>query len=67
MDNEKSAGRRGFLLGVLTAMGATTATVLAARTYETNKDGVIDSDASTGPILYQRTEETERYYKTLYT
>ena len=30
-------------------------------------EGATGSDTSKGPILYRRTEEAERYYKTLYT
>ena len=66
MENEKDSSRRGFLRGALVAAGATSATIMTAGT-AVGKAGKIASDKSTGPILYRRTEESERYYKTLYT
>ena len=65
MDNEKSSGRRGFLKGVLVAAGATSATVIAGKAFA-KSEGTVSSGNSKGPILYRRTEEAERYYKTLY-
>ena len=67
MGNEKSSGRRGFLLGALAGAGATSAIILTAGTAVVNSGGVTGSGTSTGPILYTRTKEAERYYKTLYT
>ena len=67
MVNEKDSDRRGFLKGVLVAAGATSATMLAAGKALAKSEGMIGSDTSKGPILYRRTEEAERYYKTLYT
>jgi hypothetical protein len=67
MENKKSSGRRGFLKGVLVAAGATSATMLTAGKALAKSEGMIGSDTSKGPILYRRTEEAERYYKTLYT
>jgi hypothetical protein len=66
MEKIKDSSRRGFLRGALVAAGATSATILTAGT-AVGKAGKIASDKSTGPILYRRTEESERYYKTLYT
>jgi hypothetical protein len=66
MENKNDQSRRGFLRGALVAAGATSATILTAGT-AVGKAGKIASDKSTGPILYRRTEESERYYKTLYT
>ena len=65
MENEKGSGRRGFLKGVLVAAGATSATILTGCP-TARAEGTIGSDTSKGPILYRRTEEAERYYKTLY-
>ena len=65
MDNEKGTGRRKFLKGVFAAAGATSATMIASKAFA-NADGIKSSDNSKGPILYQRTQEAERYYKTLY-
>ena len=66
MEKKYEQSRRGFLRGALVAAGATSATILTAGT-AVGKAGKIASDKSTGPILYRRTEESERYYKTLYT
>jgi len=65
MDDEKGTGRRKFLKGMFTAAGATSATVIAGKAFA-NSDGTKSSDNSKGPILYRRTQEAERYYKTLY-
>ena len=65
MDDEKSTGRRKFLKGIFAAAGATSATVIAGKAFA-NADGNDSSDNSKGPILYRRTREAERYYKTLY-
>ena len=67
MENEKGSDRRGFLKGLLVAAGATSATMLTASKALAKSEGAIGSDTSKGPILYRRTEEAERYYKTLYT
>ena len=67
MENEKDSGRRGFLKGVLVAAGATSATMLTSGNALAKAGGALGSDTSKGPILYRRTEEAERYYKTLYT
>ena len=67
MENEKGSDRRGFLKGLLVAAGATSATMLTAGKALAKSEGAVGSDTSKGPILYRRTEEAERYYKTLYT
>ena len=67
MENKKDSDRRGFLKGVLVAVGATSATMLTAGKALARTGGASGSDTSKGPILYRRTEEAERYYKTLYT
>ena len=57
--------RRKFLVGMLTGAGVAT---IAAVAVGKNGEKSATSDATpTGPILYRRTAETERYYKTLYT
>ncbi len=66
MEKKKDSSRRGFLRGALVAAGATSATILTAGA-AVGKAGKSTSDKSAGPILYRRTEESERYYKTLYT
>ena len=67
MENKKGSGRRGFLKGALVAAGAASATMLTSGKALAKSEGMIGSDTSKGPILYRRTEEAERYYKTLYT
>ena len=67
MENKKSSDRRGFLKGILVAAGATSAAMLTAGKALAKSEGMIGSDTYKGPILYRRTEEAERYYKTLYT
>ena len=65
-ENEKSSGRRGFLLGILTGAGATSAALVATRTAVVGQEGTDSTEALAGPVLYKRTDEAERYYKTLY-
>ncbi|MEE8394695.1 MAG: twin-arginine translocation signal domain-containing protein [bacterium] len=57
--------RRGFLVGVAASMGAAAVAVSGAGKVKA-KNPVADAPKS-GPVLYSRTEEAERYYKTLYT
>ena len=64
MKKQKGSNRRSFLRGALVAAGATSATILTAST-AIGKAGKNASDKSAGPILYRRTEESERYYNTL--
>ena len=66
MEKKKDSSRRSFLRGALAAAGATSATILTAGA-AVGKAGKITPDNSDGPILYRRTKESERYYKTLYT
>ena len=63
---EKS-GRRGFFFRMLAGAGVASAALFAARnqTQEVTLELVDSSEID--PILYRRTEETERYYRTLYT
>jgi hypothetical protein len=54
-------GRRSFLKGLLTGVGVAVALgMVPKRAAAQKKPGVPD------PILYRRTEETEKYYRTLY-
>ena len=59
-------GRRGFLTGMLSGLGVS-ALALTARAKTPAKAAEPEVEPSRGPILYRRTAETERYYKTLYT
>lgn len=56
--------RRRFLAGLLASIAGGAALLFAPRRAraEAKKPTAQDS----GPILYHRTEETERYYRTLY-
>jgi len=61
----KSVGRRTFLVGLLTGAGAMGA-LGAARRQAAAKPGPAAIEPAPGPILYRRTEDVERYYRTLY-
>lgn len=63
-DLEGRHPRRKFLAGFLaTVAGMATVLLLPRKARaEVKKPGARDS----GPILYHRTEEAERYYRTLY-
>jgi gas vesicle protein len=62
---KKSAGRRHFLVGLLTGAGAAAALATAPKAAAT-KDPARESTTSDESILYRRTPESERYYRTLY-
>jgi hypothetical protein len=54
-----AATRRKVLLGVVAGVGASAAVLSAAEAQQKA------APAKSGPILFKRTAETERYYKTL--
>jgi hypothetical protein len=55
----QQASRRGFLAGLFAGAGATAAVLRSkAQAQGTKAQG-------TGPVLFHRTAETERYYKTV--
>jgi gas vesicle protein len=63
---DKSTGqpRRTFLAGVLAGVGGAAALLSAPkRARAAAKTPTVPAQ---GPILYRRTKEAERYYKTLY-
>lgn len=63
-EEKKASTRRGFLLGLLAGAGAIAAIGTASKeAVAVAKPGVKQPHE---PILYRRTEETERYYRTLY-
>lgn len=62
---DRKPGRRGFLLGALTGFGAAAALASTA-SGKTAERSQPPENQPAGPVLYQRTAETERYYKTLY-
>ena len=63
---KKSLGRRTFLVGLLTGAGAAVALGTVPRKAAAKKKATQVASAA-GPILYRRTKDVERYYKTLYT
>ena len=65
--NGNDSSRRGFLLGILSAAGATSATMILASKSEAKEARVTGTGTKSDPVLYRRTKEVERYYKTLYT
>ncbi len=64
-ERRSNSGRRTFLKGLLTGAGVAAALgmtgKMAAAAPKSKKP------ATREPILYRRTEDVERYYKTLYT
>ncbi|HEY7677894.1 MAG TPA: hypothetical protein VIG69_12525 [Candidatus Methylomirabilis sp.] len=62
---KKPLGRRSFLAGLLTGAGAVGAMVAVPRKATARKEAPREEVAA-GPILYRRTEDVERYYRTLY-
>lgn len=56
--------RRKFLSSLLSCAAGAAALFLAPRRARAEEKKAETSD--TGPILYRRTEESERYYRTLY-
>ncbi len=61
-ESRSDSGRRKFLKGLLTGAGVTVALGL------TGKKAVAapQKPSSRDTVLYRRTEDVERYYKTLY-
>lgn len=55
--------RRQFFRGLLTTVTGAAALLFAKRRRAVAKT---DPEPEQGPILYRRTEEAERYYRTLY-
>ena len=56
--------RRKFLAGFLAAATGVATALLAPK--RARAEGKKPPVPETGPILYRRTEEVERYYRTLY-
>jgi hypothetical protein len=65
-EKKKSPGRRTFLAGLVTGAGAVAALSAAPRTDAAKHDERKDAATKADPVLYRRTEETNRYYRTLY-
>jgi hypothetical protein len=63
---KKSLGRRTFLVGLMTGAGVAVALGATPKKAAAKKQPA-KSVAGFEPVLYRRTKEAERYYKTLYT
>lgn len=66
MEDKRQEGqpRRTFLAGMMAAVGGAAALLSRSKTSEAREATPVES--TSGPILYHRNEETERYYKSLY-
>ena len=56
-------GRRALFTGMFGGIGIATAALAARKTSAAG--GKEAASQKSGPVLYQRTKETERYFKTL--
>ncbi len=66
--SKKSVARRTFLVGLLTGAGAVAALSSVPKKAAAKRDGELaQAGPAPKPILYRRTKDVERYYKTLYT
>ncbi len=65
---KKSVARRTFLVGLLTGAGAAAALGSLPKRATARRDKELaQAGTASKPILYRRTKDVERYYKTLYT
>lgn len=63
----RAVGRRTFLAGLLTGGGVAAGLGAAAGKAAPGKAGTPEqATPADAPVLYRRTEEAERYYRTLY-
>ncbi len=56
--------RRTFLAGMMAAVGG--AAALLSRPKSSEAREAAPTEPASGPVLYRRNEETERYYTSLY-
>ena len=61
-NTNKKSSRRGFLTGMLAGVGAATAVVAAG---SGKAKAQPEGETPKGQVLYHRSPETERYFKTL--
>jgi hypothetical protein len=67
MAQRKAVDRRKFIAGVLTGGGVVAALATTAPKARAKSPAAPKTTAAKAqPILYRRTEESERYYRTLY-
>jgi hypothetical protein len=64
-EKTRKPGRRTFLVGLLTGAGAAAAATAVARPASTTTP-TTEPASTPEPVLYRRTEDTDRYYRTLY-
>lgn len=62
---KQPSGRRTFLVGLATGAGAVAAVSAAPRAAAT-KEAPAEPAKPAEPVLYRRTEDTNRYYRSLY-
>ncbi len=65
-DAKQAAGRRNFLVGLLTGAGAVAAVSATPPSAAAKKEPTSAAPPPSETILYRRTEDVERYYRTLY-
>lgn len=64
-ESQSGQARRTFLARMLAGLGTAAALLSRPRRGRAAQSGSGDAPAK-GPVLYRRTVETERYYRTLY-
>lgn len=65
-DAKQAAGRRNFLVGLLTGAGAVAAVSATPPSAAARREPTSAATPPSDTILYRRTEDVERYYRTLY-
>lgn len=65
-DAKQAAGRRNFLVGLLTGAGVVAAVSATPPSAAAKKEPTSAAPPPSETILYRRTEDVERYYRTLY-
>ncbi|MGH7263871.1 MAG: twin-arginine translocation signal domain-containing protein [Candidatus Rokuibacteriota bacterium] len=63
---KRTVDRRKFLAGILTGGGVAAAIGMRPSKARASKESAPRQAAPAEPILYRRTAEAERYYRTLY-
>lgn len=66
MSDKRQEGppRRTFLAGMVAAVGGAAALLSGPKASAARE--VAPAESTSGPVLYHRNEETERYYQSLY-
>lgn len=69
MENKKNiagVNRRKFFAGLFAGMGVAGVAMAASKQSGSTTTPIEENPGNTSPVLYKRTPEVERYYKTLY-